>query len=173
MSPRNISRNIDPYLRAIHIFPTTELALQDHVDGIYRMLELRQELPADPPTIEGHGKHTRRDSHSHHTSVPHPHRPDVHHLIDGLRHLELNRNRKAPHILLYPLIAEWSPPLEFLPEDEAESIPIAKVPDELLLYVLQFLDVWTLERFALVNRKARIVTLDSGLWRFVAMSVSL
>ena len=67
--------------------------------------------------------------------------------------------------LLLPLIAEWSPPLEFLPEDEAESIPIAKFPDELLLYVLQMLDVWALERFALVSRKARFVTLDSGLWR--------
>lgn len=60
-------------------------------------------------------------------------------------------------------------PYEFLPEDPEQSIAIKLVPDELLLSVLYVLatrkDVTSLERFALVCRKARLVTLDSTIWR--------
>ncbi|KZV65163.1 hypothetical protein PENSPDRAFT_655974 [Peniophora sp. CONT] len=55
--------------------------------------------------------------------------------------------------------------LEFLPEDENEPVPLEQLPDELLVYVMCHLDATAIERFATVNRKARLVTLDSHIWR--------
>ncbi|CAE6418155.1 unnamed protein product [Rhizoctonia solani] len=55
--------------------------------------------------------------------------------------------------------------LAFLPEDERQPVPIARVPDELLLHTLKLLDIASIERFALVCRRARILTVDPDLWR--------
>lgn len=62
-------------------------------------------------------------------------------------------------------LASWPRPLVFEPEDERASVPLQKLPDELLVLVLRCLDTTTLERFAMVNRKARVVTLDKEIWR--------
>lgn len=66
---------------------------------------------------------------------------------------------------LASLISSWPSTLVFEREEEKDPIPISFIPDEILVYVLSCLDVTSLERFALVNRKARIVSLDSSLWR--------
>ncbi|KAH7335449.1 hypothetical protein B0J17DRAFT_670236 [Rhizoctonia solani] len=65
------------------------------------------------------------------------------------------------------LISAFPPASElaFLPEDERQPVPIAHVPDELLLHVLKLLDVPSIERFALVCRRARVLTVDPDLWR--------
>ncbi|KAG2075663.1 hypothetical protein BDR04DRAFT_855485 [Suillus decipiens] len=56
--------------------------------------------------------------------------------------------------------------LTFEPEDEKEGLPsINLIPDELLLQILRILDFTTIERFAAVSRKARVLSLDSAIWR--------
>ncbi|KAH8104051.1 hypothetical protein BXZ70DRAFT_924156 [Cristinia sonorae] len=68
---------------------------------------------------------------------------------------------------LAKILSGWEEPLRFLPEEgrEREPTPIAVVPDEVLVHILSMLDVSTLERFATVNRKARVLTLESSIWR--------
>lgn len=68
---------------------------------------------------------------------------------------------------LASIMAPWaSLELKFEPEIEKEPVPLQRLPDELMVHTLEFLDTTTLERFALVNRKARVLTLDSALWRY-------
>ncbi|KIY53334.1 hypothetical protein FISHEDRAFT_63368 [Fistulina hepatica ATCC 64428] len=55
--------------------------------------------------------------------------------------------------------------LKFEREIEEEGLPIATLPDELLLHILALLDTTSIERFALVCRKALVLSLDSGIWR--------
>lgn len=66
---------------------------------------------------------------------------------------------------LVSILDTWPIDLHFEKEDEKEPIPVASLPDEILVHMLIFLDVQSLERFSAVNRKARIVTLDSHVWR--------
>ncbi|KAL5633371.1 hypothetical protein ACGC1H_003761 [Rhizoctonia solani] len=65
------------------------------------------------------------------------------------------------------LISAFPPASEltFSPEDERQPVAIAHVPDELLIHILRLLDVSTIERFALVCRRARVLTVDPNLWR--------
>ncbi|KAH0836746.1 hypothetical protein J3R83DRAFT_8481 [Lanmaoa asiatica] len=55
--------------------------------------------------------------------------------------------------------------LTFEPENDREGVPINMIPEELLLYILRNLDTTTLERFAAVSRKARVLSLDPSIWR--------
>ncbi|RDB20829.1 F-box only protein 9 [Hypsizygus marmoreus] len=69
------------------------------------------------------------------------------------------------------LLAGFPPNLSFEPEIEEEPVHLQKLPDELLVMILRKLDPTTIERFASVSRKARVVSLDSTLWRnFVQMT---
>lgn len=56
--------------------------------------------------------------------------------------------------------------LTFEPEDDREGVPINIIPEELLLCILRNLDTTTLERFATVSRKARVLSLDPSIWRY-------
>ncbi|KAJ3921795.1 hypothetical protein F5877DRAFT_35182 [Lentinula edodes] len=58
--------------------------------------------------------------------------------------------------------------LVFEPEDEEDSVPFNLLPDEMIVYILKILDASSLERFASVNRKARVVSLDVSIWRKLA-----
>lgn len=69
------------------------------------------------------------------------------------------------------LIANFPAELAFTPEDEREGVALNVIPDELLLNVLCSLDTTAIERFAAVCRKARVLSLDSSIWRdFVYMA---
>ncbi|KAG8832964.1 hypothetical protein FRC17_000231 [Serendipita sp. 399] len=61
--------------------------------------------------------------------------------------------------------------LRFDPELETEPVHLNKLPDELLLLVLHSImqagDTKGLERFATVSKKARFITLEQGLWRYL------
>lgn len=65
------------------------------------------------------------------------------------------------------LIAAFPPATElvFAPELEQEPVYIARIPDELLLHILKLLDIPSIERFATICRRARVLTLDPDLWR--------
>jgi F-box protein 9 len=56
-------------------------------------------------------------------------------------------------------------PLSFEPEDERVLSPLQRLPDELLVHILSYLGAAAIEGFALVSRKARIITLDATIWR--------
>ncbi|KAJ3857572.1 hypothetical protein EV368DRAFT_29985 [Lentinula lateritia] len=58
--------------------------------------------------------------------------------------------------------------LVFEPEDEEDSVAFNLLPDEMIVYILKILDASSLERFASVNRKARVVSLDVSIWRKLA-----
>ncbi|CAL1715098.1 unnamed protein product [Somion occarium] len=143
--------------------------MHDHVDYVYRTLEAQQEAIVSTSPTTHERIHPKKHVNVHAPTTAVPHRPDVHHLIEGIKGMEVSsthaRSRKTQIVSLTPIIAQWPAELEFRPEDEDEPIPIANVPDEVLLYIMHMLDVTSLERFASVSRKARVVTLDSGLWR--------
>ncbi|KAJ7916231.1 hypothetical protein B0H13DRAFT_2323506 [Mycena leptocephala] len=61
--------------------------------------------------------------------------------------------------------------LVFEPEDEQQPILLNVLPEELLILVIRKLDHTSIERFAAVSRKARVLSLDPAIWReLVVMS---
>jgi F-box protein 9 len=67
--------------------------------------------------------------------------------------------------LLAGILASFPTPLSFEPEDERAPSSLRRLPDELLVYTLSYLGAATIERFALVSRKARMISLDAIIWR--------
>jgi len=67
--------------------------------------------------------------------------------------------------LLAEIVAGFPMPLSFEPEDEKAPSPLQRLPDELLVYLVSYLGVAAIERFARVSRKARTITLDATIWR--------
>ncbi|KAJ9100978.1 hypothetical protein QFC19_005374 [Naganishia cerealis] len=77
--------------------------------------------------------------------------------------------------------AEWTDPLtriinkfeedlytvDFIPEEEKWPVLLARLPDEVVENIVFFLDVQSLERFALTCKKARLVTRAAPVWRCV------
>lgn len=63
------------------------------------------------------------------------------------------------------LISSFPNELTFQAEDEAQRVPLRLFPDELLILVLKMLDPSSIERFAVINRKARVLSLDPTIWR--------
>ncbi|GHJ90404.1 hypothetical protein NliqN6_6806 [Naganishia liquefaciens] len=75
--------------------------------------------------------------------------------------------------------AEWTDPLtriinkfeddlytvEFAPEEEKWPVLLATMPDEVIENIIFFLDVQSLERFALTCKKARLLTRIAPVWR--------
>ncbi|KAI0358040.1 hypothetical protein OH77DRAFT_1421315 [Trametes cingulata] len=95
-------------------------------------------------------------------------------LVQGMQNVDLSSGRvPVAHALgegfvtgtLANLVSSWPPNLSFEAEDPQQGVPIRNIPDELLMIVLRMLDHTALERFARVNRKARVVTLDASIWR--------
>ncbi|EDR14575.1 uncharacterized protein LACBIDRAFT_305309 [Laccaria bicolor S238N-H82] len=66
---------------------------------------------------------------------------------------------------LSTVIRSFPQNLRFEPENENEPVLLNRLPDELLVLIIRNLDHTSVERFAAVNRKARILSLDSVIWR--------
>ncbi|KAJ7759232.1 hypothetical protein B0H16DRAFT_632859 [Mycena metata] len=66
---------------------------------------------------------------------------------------------------LATLVEGFPPELVFDREDEEQPIYLNTLPEELLIMVMKRLHHTSIERFALVSRKARVLTLDPGIWR--------
>lgn len=83
--------------------------------------------------------------------------------------LEVHKDSKDKSIVASGFLAQvlknFPENLVFQPEDEKEGLPINLIPDELVLQILRILDYTTIERFAAVSRKARMLSLDSAIWR--------
>lgn len=67
--------------------------------------------------------------------------------------------------LLASILEKFPMQLSFEPEDERALLPLQRLPDELLVHILSYLGAATIERFALVSRRARMITLDPTIWR--------
>lgn len=67
---------------------------------------------------------------------------------------------------LADLISNFPETLSFEPEIEQEAVPLRKFPDELLVMILRKLDPTSIECFAMVNRKARIIALEPSIWKW-------
>jgi F-box protein 9 len=94
--------------------------------------------------------------------------------VDGVtrdvQKLEVHLDNKDKSLVTSGVLAQvlknFPENLVFEPEDEKEGPPpINLIPDELLLQILRILDYTTIERFAAVSRKARVLSLDSAIWR--------
>lgn len=59
--------------------------------------------------------------------------------------------------------------LAFKPEDETQPVIFNDLPEEILVEIIHLLDPTSIERFAQVSKKARIVTLESSIWRYVVI----
>jgi len=62
------------------------------------------------------------------------------------------------------------PTLTFKPEDEMQPVTINVLPEEILLEIIHMMDPSTIEQFARVCRKSRILTLESSIWRSLVIS---
>ncbi|EKM81707.1 hypothetical protein AGABI1DRAFT_70096 [Agaricus bisporus var. burnettii JB137-S8] len=60
--------------------------------------------------------------------------------------------------------------LAFKPEDETQPVIFNDLPEEILVEIIHLLDPTSIERFAQVSKKARIVTLESSIWRSLVVS---
>ena len=87
--------------------------------------------------------------------------------VEGLTITSPGHKQKTVTDTLADVVSRWPYDLTFEPEDEKQPVHIRRLPDELFAAVFRALDVTTLERFALVCRKARVLTMDVSIWRYV------
>lgn len=90
-------------------------------------------------------------------------------IVDLLFGLHLSEDTDDPSTIpksvVSKIIQGVLQPLTFEPQEETEPVEITRIPDEVLVYILRFLDHGSIERFASISRKARVLTLDSTIWR--------
>ncbi|KAF8634601.1 hypothetical protein AX17_004190 [Amanita inopinata Kibby_2008] len=72
--------------------------------------------------------------------------------------------------ILAHLVSGFPPDIEFEPHDEKQPLWLRTIPEELLVFILRLLDVTSIERFAAVCRKARVLSLDTTLWRELVLA---
>jgi F-box protein 9 len=75
--------------------------------------------------------------------------------------------------VLARIVADFPEELSFEPEDEKAPSFFRWLPDELLVHILRYLGTLAIERFACVCRKARVITLDTAIWRLGFTLVSI
>ncbi|EPQ56317.1 hypothetical protein GLOTRDRAFT_74909 [Gloeophyllum trabeum ATCC 11539] len=173
---RALQSAVDVYRRAIQNEQSGDLdealrlyrqafRMDDNVDKAYRKAEKLQELRqnsqgAVPPATE-----TRPDA-------PEPSIVVIDDKALDLSALSISADTKGAHGVhavvtgtIASLLESFPKELRFEPEDERRTLHLNKVPDELLIHILRYLDHTTIERFAAVDKKARVVSLDSVIWR--------
>jgi F-box protein 9 len=81
-------------------------------------------------------------------------------------HITEGKEAVHMHGILSKVLEKFPELLTFEPENDREGVAINMIPEELLLYILRNLDTMTLERFATVSRRARVLSLDPSIWRY-------
>jgi F-box protein 9 len=96
---------------------------------------------------------------------------NVDHLATTLQRAVAIKSGEEPVLVvtgtLASLLEGFPQDLVFEPEDEEQPVYINVLPEELLIIILRKLDHTSIERFAAVSRKARVLSLDPGIWRSV------
>lgn len=126
--------------------------LDSNVDKAYRREELRLASVSEPHVPSRH----------HHKPSNHSRTEEIIELLEktSISHPALTTNDSVTKI-----ISSFPHDLGYEPEDDKENVPLRVIPDELLVLTLSFLDPTSIERFAVVNRKARILSLDPSIWK--------
>ena len=134
--------------------------MDPNVDKAYHKAEKQQQQSATTIPEPGH-RHKNSDSLTVTT--------DVDKLTRGVGALSVKHPRASGGIvtgILASLLESFPQDLVFEPEDEKTKVQLNILPDEMLVLILRYLDPTGIERFAAVNRKARVVSLDSAIWRY-------
>lgn len=136
--------------------------LDGNVDKAYHRAGLERELSTDFGSLAIHTPRTdlaSKGSHQEETNVTH--------LPSGVKSSKSARNALHRILTTFPPFDQ----LSFEPELENQPVLLNKLPDELLVYIIRHflgtVDTGSIERFGLVSRKARILTLDQSIWRCV------
>ncbi|KAL4071392.1 hypothetical protein V8B97DRAFT_1963109 [Scleroderma yunnanense] len=129
--------------------------LDPNVDRAYFLEEQRSQQRATAPSVVGNRSHQKTAS------------IEKAGLNTALNFSTTTRTVTDPQTpgLLANLIADFPRNLTFVYDDERKGATLNLIPDELLLRILRSLDTTTTERFATVCRKARMLSLDSLIWR--------
>ncbi|EIN05959.1 hypothetical protein PUNSTDRAFT_115360 [Punctularia strigosozonata HHB-11173 SS5] len=167
-------RAIDVYRRAMQAEQNSELdealrlyrqafRLDTNVDRAFEAAELLVQSQVKsaklPPSADGTAATSARSAQS--TVVTHRHTSSG---------TNATSNSKITG-LLARIVSGFPPDVKFEPEDEREGFHFVRLPDELIVDILTILDPTAIERFAAVSRRARILSLDSTIWRNFAKRV--
>ncbi|KAF7323693.1 hypothetical protein MKEN_00590200 [Mycena kentingensis (nom. inval.)] len=79
--------------------------------------------------------------------------------------VESTQSKPVMTTSLASVVGEFPQDVDWLPEDEKLPVHLKRLPEELLVMIIRRLDHTSIERFATVSRKARVLTLDSTVWR--------
>ncbi|KAH9852654.1 hypothetical protein C2E23DRAFT_824705 [Lenzites betulinus] len=146
----------------------TAFRLDNNVDRAYHMVEEQLKAVTSSAAVSPPQTHHRKTSST---------AGSVDAIVEGLKGMELGapvvrtRGEGVVTGTLASLISSWPAELSFEAEDPQEGVPISLLPDELLVLVMRLLDHTAIERFAQVNRKARVLALDGTIWRPMVQSV--
>ena len=130
----------------------------EHVDLAYQ----RQEAVAS--IAEAHRRSSSVDKSGEHILIP-----ELVAQAQGGRTLQSVGLSVIPKVVtgaIAGLVADFPENLTFEPDIENEPVHLRKLPDELLVVILRKLDPTSIERFATVSRKARLIALESSIWRY-------
>ncbi|KAF8892250.1 hypothetical protein BD779DRAFT_1610373 [Infundibulicybe gibba] len=94
-------------------------------------------------------------------------------ITEGIHSLDPTREASLVASTLVNILANFPRTLTFTPEVEGEPSFLQALPDEILVFVLRKLDHTSIERFAAVCRRARVVSLDSAIWRELVCGIYL
>lgn len=133
-----------------------------NVDKAYRKAELRSEAAA-----LAESSHVKR---GHQHAISHDVRSGE---SKGMDQILPVRPKHLAAGSLTNLVSSFPRDVEFEPEIENEGVPLRLLPDEILVLILKTLDPLSIERFAVLNRKARVLSLDPAIWRYVVFYVLL
>ena len=100
--------------------------------------------------------------------VPQGAAADIPQLTSELQQLSVTHSVNQPAAvprLLAHILESFPHDLKFEPEDERKPMHLNNIPIEMLYLILRKLDVTSIERFAHVCRKARVITPDPVYWR--------
>ena len=132
-----------------------------NVDKVYHKLEQQMRTSASAVAASRHG-HTRNRSDS--GSIDNVSRevskPSLTHVAGGMKGL------------LASVLADFPQKLTFEPEDQRQPVLLNNLPDEIIIICLRCLGTSAIERFAAVCRKARVLTLESSIWKCVILVLS-
>lgn len=98
------------------------------------------------------------------------HSPTISTLPALLQNFSISDKTAAAAISTKSIIANLiSEPVAFQAEDETAPVPIQRLPPEMIVYVLRLFgclcDYTSIESFARVSRKARLISLEPSVWR--------
>jgi F-box protein 9 len=86
--------------------------------------------------------------------------------IMNIVNVELKTSLVAGTKTLANILQKIPADIRFEPENDIEPVLLNVLPNELLLLIVGKLDPTSIERFAAVSKKARMLTLDRQIWRY-------